>query len=317
MVTNYFRGKCNGLTLVELLTVISILGVVFSLLLPAVQMTREAARRSTCLSQQKEVGLGIGHYEAIHATFPPGRIGCDDAGETTNIPRCPPGLPSERKTAASGFVAVLPQLDEQPLFDELAVESGGLWNRNVDDLGWYYEKSKHQAVKQRIALFVCPSDTSPPISDVYHPVYAATGSYAMVQGTIGLSASPTASKYANDGLFIYVARRKANRITDGLSKTLMIGEVVLSDTWESSNVWSYALAGADCLRNTDNQLNTPPGAGVAFNRQNGAFASQHPGGAIFCFADGRAEFITDQIELGLYRAMSTIRGGESVASAAH
>lgn len=306
------RGKSLGFTLVELLVVIAILGLLIALLLPAVQAAREASRRASCLNHQKQVGLAFLHFETSFGAFPPGRLGCDDTGDTEAIPTCPPGIPADEKTAASGFISILPQLDQVPLYDELSVESGGLWNRNVDDLGWYYyDKAKSNAVKRRVDLFLCPSDTSEPLSDVYHPVYAATGSYAMVQGTLGPSAAPAASKYFNDGLFLYVTRRKPKHITDGLSKTLMIGEVVLSDTWESSNIWNYALANVDCLRNTEYRLNTPPGAGspTPVNRQNGAFGSQHPGGAIFCFADGRAEFISEDVELAAYRAMSTIRDG--------
>ena len=307
----------RGFTLVELLIVIAILGVLFALLLPAVQAARESGRRAGCLSNQKQVGLGISHHETLFGSYPPGRLGCDDTGDSAAIAACPPGLPAHKKTAASGFVTILPQLDEQVLYDQLSVEAGGLWHRNVDDLDWYYDKDKYSAVKQRVAILICPSDTSQAISDVYHPVLAATGSYALVQGTLGPSAPAARSKYANDGLFLYVARRKANRVVDGLSKTLMLGEVVLADTWESSNTWSYALAGADCLRSTENPLNTPPGAGVTVNRQNGAFGSQHPGGANFCFADGHAEFIAADVELPVYQSMSTIRGDESHAVAAH
>jgi prepilin-type processing-associated H-X9-DG protein len=86
--------------------------------------------------------------------------------------------------------------------------------------------------------------------------------------------------------------------------------VVLADTWESSNTWSYALAHADCLRTTANPLNTRPGAGTTVQRQNGAFGSQHPEGAVFCFADGHVRFVTNNVELTIYQAQSTIEGAE-------
>ena len=96
---------------------------------------------------------------------------------------------------------------------------------------------------------------------------------------------------------------------------MMIGEVILSDQWESSNTWSYALAHADCLRTTENPLNTLPGAGSTIDRQNGAFASRHPSGANFCFADGRVDFIKQDIDLDIYQALSTIQGEEAISGA--
>jgi prepilin-type processing-associated H-X9-DG protein len=163
---------------------------------------------------------------------------------------------------------------------------------------------------ERVDVLVCPSDTSESISHVYAPVTAATASYALVQGTLGPEQPAHVVKYQNNGLFLYVTRRKPRQVRDGLSNTTMLGEVVLADTWESSNTWSYALAHADCLRTTANPLNTRPGAGTTVQRQNGAFGSQHPEGAVFCFADGHARFVTDEVEMTIYQAQSTIEGAE-------
>jgi prepilin-type processing-associated H-X9-DG protein len=119
------------------------------------------------------------------------------------------------------------------------------------------------------------------------------------------------AKFDNNGLFLYVIRRQAKQVSDGLSNTLMLGEVTLSDMWESSNTWSYALVNADCLRSTANPLNTRPGAGKhLIDRQNGAFSSRHPGGAVFCFADGHVSFVAENVELLVYQAASTIDGDE-------
>ena len=227
-----------------------------------------------------------------------------------SIDVCPPNLRSDKKTAASGFVPILPQLELQNLHDQLAIEEGGLWNRNVDDLAWYRDPLKCKGIKQRIGVLVCPSDTSSSMSAVYDPVLAATASYAFVQGSLGPSTAAHIVKYGNDGPFLYVTRRTLRQFIDGLSKTAVLGEVVLADTWESSNTWSYALVHADCLRTTANPLNTQPGAGSAVDRQNGAFGSQHPGGAIFCFADGHVEFVANAVDHAIYRGMSTIAGAE-------
>jgi prepilin-type processing-associated H-X9-DG protein len=100
-------------------------------------------------------------------------------------------------------------------------------------------------------------------------------------------------------------------VTDGLTHTLAVGEVILADWWESSNTWTYARQNADALRTTANPLNTPPGAGVMSDLQNGAFASHHPGGATFAHADAHVEFIQEDIDLSLYRALSTIAGEDN------
>ncbi|TWU22747.1 DUF1559 domain-containing protein [Bythopirellula polymerisocia] len=302
----------RGFSLVELLVVISIIAVLVGLLLPAIQAAREAARREGCLNNLKQIGLAIHSYESSHRKFPPGRVGCDDTGDQMPIAACPPGLPTERRTAASGFVVLLPQLEMQALYDRLSIEVGGLWNRNVDDLSWYADKSKCLAIKEQPPFHHCPSDTSAELSDVYAPVLAATGSYAFVQGTLGPGKPPEQVKYENDGPFLYVTCRKPSQVTDGLSQTMFVGEVTLADTWESSNTWTYALSHADCLRTTSNRLNTIPGAGYAYDRQNGAFGSQHPEGAVFTFGDAHVEFLSDAIDRDLYRSLSTIASSELI-----
>jgi prepilin-type N-terminal cleavage/methylation domain-containing protein len=308
------RPRKRGFTLVELLVVMAILSALAAVMLPAIQAVREASRRSACLNNQRQIALAIVEYVTGQRLFPRGRLGCDDTGETMDIAECPRGLPPEKKTAASGFIEILPQLEQQPLYDQLAVDDGGLWNRNVSSLGWYYDDAKRQGVAQRLAIFACPSDTALPLSEVYAPVIAATGSYALVQGSIGpghAAYTKQAAKFANDGMFLYVRPRAAREIVDGLTATLMVGEVAMADTWESSNTWTYARVNADCLRTTANPLNTPPGGGsVSVDRQNGAFGSEHPHGAVFAFADGRAKFIDDEVDVRTYRAQSTIAGDE-------
>ncbi len=109
----------------------------------------------------------------------------------------------------------------------------------------------------------------------------------------------------------HAVTRKPNQVIDGLSKTLFLGEVVLADTWESSNTWTYALAHGDCLRTTYSQLNTRPGLGETYERRNGAFGSQHPHGGLFVFGDAHVEFVPDDVDLDIYQALSTIAGGEA------
>ncbi len=299
--------KRGGISLIELLVVLSLIGILVSLILPATFMARESARQASCRNKLRQLGLSMAMYEQVRRHFPAGRLGCDDAGHGSAARLCAPNLPSEAKTGASAFVAVLPFLELSNLHDQLNVRSGGLWNRNVDDIQWYYiDQSKRWGVQQRPPVFVCPSDPSKPLSDVYYPVKAAPGSYALVNGTKGADSPLAEVKYRNDGMFIYVRRRTVPDVADGLSNTLMLGEVRLSDTWESSNAWTYAISHADTLRTTRNPLNTPPGSGVAVERQNGAFGSWHSGGALFGFADGHVQWLSQEIDHSLYHKLAAI-----------
>ena len=304
------RIAYSGFTLVELLVVIAIIGILIGMLLPAVQAVREAARRTSCQNKLRQVGLAISVYESSYRTLPPGRIGCDDTGDNTVLSQCPAGLTSDEKTGASGFVSILPELEQTALKNELNVESGGLWNRDVDDLTWYADTGKNQGVKRHLDIYWCPSENGKKISSVYYPVKAATSTYAFCNGSLGPDAPKAITKYDNNGAFIYRTKRKLRDLHDGLSNVFILGEVVSPDIWESSNIWNYALANADCLRSTANPLNTTPGSGIVLDLQNGAFGSWHPGGASFVYADGHVGYMKDQIDLLVYQGLSTINGGE-------
>jgi prepilin-type N-terminal cleavage/methylation domain-containing protein/prepilin-type processing-associated H-X9-DG protein len=303
----------RGFTLIELLVALAVIALLVALLLPAIQAAREASRRMACANNLKQLALAVGLHESASRALPAGRVGCDDTGDKVPLRECPAGLAPDKKNAASAFVTILPELEEQPLCDALAVANGGLWNRNVNDLAWYNVEGKRRGVAERPAVFVCPSDIAAPLSEVYLPVVAATGSYALAQGSLPPGTPSEVVKFRNNGPFIYVTRRKMQQLTDGAPKTMLVGEVALADVWESSNTWTYALSTADCLRSTANPLNTSPGAGViftAYNRQNGAFGSHHPGGGQFAFADGHVEFVADSIESATYQALSTIAGAD-------
>ena len=299
-----------GFTLVELLVVIAIIGILIGMLLPAVQSVRESARRVTCQNNLRQIGIAMLNYESAFMHLPPGRSGCDDLSDANPTTNCPGGLSAEEKAGYGAFVSILPQLEQRPLQTMLAVRNGGLWNRDVDDLRWWMQPTKRNGILVEIDVYWCPSEGGQRTSDVYFPVLGATASYALSMGTLGPDADEFESKYRNDGAFIYRREREFAQFSDGLSNTYLVGEVTAPDTNESSNLWSYALAHADTMRSTRNPINTAPGAGIVFELRNGAFASSHPNGSQFLSGDGHVSFVGDNIGIDIYRAASTINGGE-------
>ncbi len=305
------KVRRKGFTLVELLVVIAIIGTLVGMLLPAVQSVRDAARRVTCQNNFRQIGIAIATYESTEQSYPAGRIGCDDIGHQMSVSQCMGDLSIEERNGASGFVSILPQLEQSNLSQAIAIDDGGLWNRDVDDLDWWSGNSmKRAAVQVHLPVLWCPSETGSMTSDVYQPVIAATTTYAFSNGALGPDNLVHVTKYKNDGAFVYKTPRNHSDILDGHSNTFFVGEVVRPDLHESSNVWSYAIANADCLRTTTNRLNTQPGAGIVVELRNGAFASSHPGGANFVYGDGHVDFIDDEIDINAYRALSTVAGGE-------
>jgi prepilin-type processing-associated H-X9-DG protein len=223
----------------------------------------------------------------------------------------------KQKVGTSGFVALLPQLEHSNIYEMFDfIESPGPWGYVTKSVQYNYE-----AFGQRVAAFVCPSDTAEEFSDqpqvdIFYNTYgkpAATGSYAMCSG----STSPISGdlKYSANGVFYYRSRHKVRDISDGLSKTFFVGEVVGANTQSGSNIWSRGLRAMDCLRTTYNPINTPPGMGVSLsnygNPVNATFGSNHPGGATFGFGDGHVQFIVDNIDLDVYWHLATRDGAET------
>jgi prepilin-type processing-associated H-X9-DG protein len=301
---------------VELLVVIAIIGILVAMLLPAVQSAREAARRMECSNKLKQLALALANYETAVKVFPPGRMGCD--GWTQDVCKDNPGW---KRPGTSGFVMILPQLEQQNLYDKMGFEKGAVFPAAPNDTsdgttnGWR-TADVDLAIKTRPPVFVCPSDESKPTFDTTQD---ATGSYALSQGSWGptYGIDQIKTKHYNNGMFHYRTVISVHEVRDGLSNTMMVGETIMNHTLESQNRWTLGARHLSSMRSTDNPLNTLPGTGVTVvdlygYKANGAFGSRHPGGAMFAFGDGHVVFLSENVDLTTYRALSTRAGGEVI-----
>lgn len=300
----------RGFTLVELLVVIAIIGVLVALLLPAVQAAREAARRMQCTNNLKQIALALHNYENSLGRYPQGRMGCDCWEEDV----CKNNKDVQR-AGTSAFGMLLPFVEQQGLYDAIGWQKGAVYPADCLDStenGWNTNLAPY--LKTRPPVFVCPSDESKPLKD---GTQAATGSYATCQGSFGPPGiDQVKNKHYNNGMFLYRTELTVKDVRDGTSTTFFVGEVVEGHTGNSSNIWLLGSRHTDTMRSTENPLNTKPGTGITTDlynlKVNGAFGSRHGGGALFGFGDGHVQFISDNISLPTYKALSTRAGGETV-----
>lgn len=305
-------------TLVELLVVIAIIGILVALLLPAVQSARESARRMSCSNNVKNIQLAIMNYEDVNGFLPVSRWYPD--GTTWSFLDGLLERPVER-SATSGFVLLLPFVEEQALFDGLRIEEdAGLWpsSEKFPHIGSAWRTgNRDELLGTTLKIYKCPSDQA---EDLHESVtYASTGSYAFNGGHIGLEAGGSQSvnycrtKHRISGPHPYWEPVKLRQVTDGTSKTISVGETRDGHLQECSNIWARANRWLDSFRTTSVPLNTdctdPAWAWTVDDLTHaGAFACYHPGGAHFGFLDGHVEFVLDTMDFDEYQNLSTIAG---------
>src|SRR5262245_49752380 len=214
------RIRRRGFTLIELLVVIAIIAVLVSLLLPAVQQAREAARRSQCRNNLKQLGLAMHNYESSFNAFPPGRVvhvSPADDGSQAAMGNATTGLGD----CFSAFAQMLPQLDQSPIYDQINFNMGPDTSANDSVVG------------VQPPVFVCPTETGV-TSLTQDSIFVGVTTYVMNTGTT-FSVSPrNPSGKPVTGIFFENSRVRISDVSDGTSNTVCLSEQVLSDVSDPS-----------------------------------------------------------------------------------
>ena len=329
MISAQHQRRSLGFTLVELLVVIAIIGILVALLLPAIQAAREAARRSQCNNNLRQICTAVQLFEGATGKLPPGRYACDNGFNDSVCNAADPVIP------LSGFWMILPYLENQPMFAQLNLKGAPAdlpqYHPERDlmvNAAWYANVDNQKILDTQLAEYRCPSDQGEPTytgvkfdgTNLPIPRFPlAVGSYAFVSGTNGPIQFSYGSegKQWNNGPFVYKRQLKLRQITDGTTSTMFAGEASRGHTAEGRNRWYFAARHTDSLRVTESPLNSSLGVPAVQLPDttyvtNGAFRSDHPGGANFTFGDAHVEFLTDEVDLQVYQALSTIAGRKDV-----
>lgn len=267
----------SAFTLVELLVVIAIVGVIVALLLPAVQMAREAARRGQCSNNLKQIGIALLHYEHQYRYFPPGCTQC-----ATN----PAAMAIERRHAWSGLLLAF--LEQEPLWQQL-------------DTSVRFDDAKNQpATSTVVPVYLCPSTANvlKDRRDEFTDKGMACTDYG---GNFGLQERGPDGQPM--GMLIFNTPIREAQILDGLSYTWIVGEATGRGTMANAG-WANGRNIFDTTTHPNNE---------ALRTSNELF-SDHPGGVNVVLCDGSVKFIQEQIDLDVLFALCTRAGNEAISS---
>jgi len=251
----------QGFTLIELLVVIAIIAILIALLVPAVQKVREAASRTQCQNNLKQIGLAMHMYNDTYKKLPAGWV----------VRQCGPS-PSPGWSWAT---IILPY-----------IEQAGLYNQLAPDLVTPNGPVVNALTQSQIAIYRCPSDSGPPVN-------TSLQSFGMCNYVCNRSVLGPASN--NTDLFNFAVQR----IPDGSSNTILVGERDFTNNiagvWVRSSTTSASFEGRPGPGMNPKNPANPPSSGTG-NNERLAFNSLHTGGAQFAFGDGSVRFIQQSID---------------------
>lgn len=332
-VTKFAR---RGFTLVELLVVIAIIGILVALLLPAVQAAREAARRSQCQNNLKQIGLALQNFHDTHNRFPAALIHSGRYNNPNAKPYVGPEVSYKGQPYVvynhTGFVALLPYIEQNPLFSQYNYLMAGSTSSPYGIAPGPDPTDNPNRIVGEVLLkvYTCPSDLEPVAvlssdsksTGFYERTNARrsnylfnTGAHTDYDGPYDLTSSTTRGAFGNDGA--------ANLATcrDGTSQTIAIGE---SQQYKTATEYGpYWAAGTHTAVHGYTYYagftpNYPYGncakGGIKKCQYAWGFGSRHPTVTLFAFCDGSTRGLKDNIDQLTFRALGTPDGGEVITT---
>jgi prepilin-type processing-associated H-X9-DG protein len=317
------RCRLRAFTIVELLVVIAVMGTLIALLLPAMQAARESVRRANCAANLRQIGLAILGYHSALGSFPPGNIN-NHAGNC-------PGMPEPATSYSTHFgnwaIAILPYLDQTPLF-------------NRYDVHYRNESPQNQSVRETVVgSYVCPADldTQTPAVPATGPAVQAgakyaPGSYRAVSGRSddGMNYLDSEMMYKYDkasrgpihtiGIWGF-STETIDKVLDGTSNTLLVGESTTASNPGYRTFWAYSYAYCSLSAATaqprilwgDYDRAVAAGGTGGDNPCKREWGSFHSGIVNFLFCDGSVHPLGTTIDVNLFGNLATIAGGEIVS----
>ena len=316
------RAIRDGFTLVELLVVIAIIGVLVALLLPAVQAAREAARRTTCQSNLRQVGIALHNFHDARKRFPWGAT-------NTGAPCGGPFYSKLFSYPRTGYlVESLPYLEEGTILGQMNMDAPGcgVW-------GWGNNLS---IIKTLVPIFICPSDQGESIGAAPGPggnKSAKSNYLAFFSGNNQKDSAAINDVVSMRAVFGQNRGAKMKEITDGTSKTLMVSEYLKGPSTELRGLYGVDHPGMSQIytvftpnSSSPDVLYPDPGAwksypeaglpskyGLSSGVDGTAGArSAHAGGVFVLMCDSSVHFATDDVDLILWKSLRTIAGGEII-----
>jgi prepilin-type N-terminal cleavage/methylation domain-containing protein len=337
----------RAFTLVELLVVIAIIGILVALLLPAVQSAREAARRTNCLNKMKQIGLALQNYHDVKKGFPPGASGevsSESVPPNTGrlallgyIPHILPYMESgnlysqmslkchwdlePNKTVAANNPVVEFHCPSQEEFQNTFFQpAGSSGSESRSNLMAHY----HGVMGARPST--CPPPTgSANFPDSTYTVFVSPA-YSNPPGhTCGDGVNGSYGPSASNGVIYPTSKTNMRDITDGTSHTFIVGEL----SWNAGpqRIWSVAGGANNNLdtfeytcKNIYWPLNTAcrasptlvePPFNCPYANNDMSFGSNHPGGCHFAMCDASVQFVKQDIEVAILKALASRKSAET------